>query len=219
MVGKRPGKRHYESPTRRARAAATRQQVVGAARALFLAQGYAATTIEAVAHDAGVAVQTIYATFGSKRAILLALLDALEAEADLGALTRELQIAADDERRQAAAIVAFEVRLFQRGAGVLAMVRGAGEADADLTALWRAGEARRRSGLAPVVRTWNRRGVLRAGVSERQALDIVWALTGADHYRLFVEECGWSARRYRAWLTTALVAALFGGADARASGG
>ncbi len=219
MAGKRSQKRQYDSPTRRARAAATRQQVVAAARALFPAQGYAATTIEAVARAAGVAVQTVYATFGSKRAILLAMLDALEADADLGALRRELQVAADNERRQAAAIVAFEVRLFQRAAGVMAMVRGAGEADADLTELWRAGEARRRAGLAPVVRAWRRRGVLRPRLSERQALDVVWALTGADNYRLFVEECGWTVRRYRAWLTATLTGALFGGPEARVSDG
>ena len=201
-------KRRYDSPKRKEQAAATRRQLVASARQLFTERGYAATTIETIARDAGVAVQTFYAAFGSKRALLDALLDQLEAEADLPALTRELADASDDPRRQLRAIVDFEVRLFERAADVIAIVRSAGQAEADLTRLWREGEGRRRAGLSPVVRGWKRGGALRPGLTERQAVDVLWALTGVNAYRLFVAECAWGAGQYRDWLTRTLESAL-----------
>jgi AcrR family transcriptional regulator len=182
--------------------------VVDAARRLFAARGYSATTIEAIAQAARVAVPTVYAAFGSKRAVLLALLDRLEADADVSALVGALQQAAGDPARQIALFVDFQVRLFARGADVIGSARRAGHVDADLNLLWQRGEARRRAGVAPLVRDWHRRRALRAALTARQALDILWALTGADAYHLFVETCGWSRARYRAWLTETLRAAL-----------
>jgi TetR/AcrR family transcriptional regulator, regulator of autoinduction and epiphytic fitness len=206
VTHRRPARRSYESPKRRERAAATRRQIVASARRLFTARGYAATTIDAIAEQAGVAPPTVYATFGSKRAVLLALLDQMEADADLPALRRDLRAAAADPHRQLGTLVDFEVRLYERAADVLAIVRGAGQADADLTELWQRGEGRRRAGLAPIVRGWRRHGALRDGLTARQAVDVLWSLTGADAYRLFVEECGWSGRQYRDWLTHTLAA-------------
>jgi len=57
--------------------------------ALFAEQGYAATTIESIARDAGLAVQTFYATFGSKRSVLFALLDEMEDAADIHGLIQD----------------------------------------------------------------------------------------------------------------------------------
>ena len=62
-------------PGRRARKAlATRHRVLDAAETLFVRDGYAAATIAAIAEKADVAVQTVYAVFGNKRAILNELL-------------------------------------------------------------------------------------------------------------------------------------------------
>jgi AcrR family transcriptional regulator len=62
-------------PVREARARQTRQHVLAAASTLFVADGYGATSIQAIADEAGVAVQTVYAVFGNKRSILAELLD------------------------------------------------------------------------------------------------------------------------------------------------
>ena len=72
----RPVKRSYVSPQREAQALATRQSILDAALRLFTASGYVATTIQAIADDAGVAVQTVYAVFGTKRELLRSLLEA-----------------------------------------------------------------------------------------------------------------------------------------------
>src|SRR5215204_3120445 len=68
-------KRRYTSRRRQVQAAETRRQIVEAARQLFAERGYVGTTIEAIAQAAGVAGETVYATFGSKRAILARLVD------------------------------------------------------------------------------------------------------------------------------------------------
>ena len=205
-------KRGYDSPKRRRQAEATRRRLAASARRLFAEQGYAATTIESIAADAGVAVQTFYATYGSKRRVLFALLEELEREADLASLRRDLSSSAADPRRQLEHVVAFNVRLFGGAGDVLETIRAAGSADSDLVSLWREGEERRREGQAPLVRGWAEAGVLRPGLSEREAADILWALTGSDAYRLFVTERDWPAGRYAEWLRSTLELALFGSA-------
>ncbi len=71
------------SPSRRPRdrrcapndAEVTRRRIVAAARVLFARDGYGATTLRGIATEAGVAVQTVYAVYGSKAGTLAALLD------------------------------------------------------------------------------------------------------------------------------------------------
>jgi len=66
-------RRPYNSPRRREQAAATRSQILDAARRLFLKQGYAATSMAAVAAEAGVALKTVYVVFETKSGLLRAL--------------------------------------------------------------------------------------------------------------------------------------------------
>jgi AcrR family transcriptional regulator len=202
-------RRRYHSPTRTQQAERTRQRIAASARRLFARYGYGPTTIEAMAAEAGVAVQTVYAAFGSKRAVLLSLLDQIETEADVDALMRALQ---DDPTptHQLRAMVAFSARLFARASDLLAIVRSAGHAEPDLVDLFHAGEQRRRQGQAPIVRAWKRTGALRAGLTTGQAADILWSLTGEDMYRLLVEQCRWPVNRYQRWLESALAQLLFG---------
>jgi AcrR family transcriptional regulator len=53
----------------------TRRRILEIARTRFLETGWAATTMKAVADEASVAPTTVYAVFGSKRALLSALID------------------------------------------------------------------------------------------------------------------------------------------------
>ena len=65
--------RTYNSPRRREQAAATRRQILEAAKRLFEQQGYPATTMAAVAAEAGVALKTVYVAFDTKSGLLRAL--------------------------------------------------------------------------------------------------------------------------------------------------
>src|SRR2546430_3424949 len=55
---------------RQAQTALTEQRIVAAATELFLADGYVATTLEAVARHARVAARTVYVRFGTKAALV-----------------------------------------------------------------------------------------------------------------------------------------------------
>lgn len=200
-------KRPYRSPKRQQQAEATRQRLIASARRLFAQKGYAATSIGAIALEAGVAVQTFYATFGSKSALLLALLGTMETEADVPRLNTELQVASDP-RNQIRAFIDYSVRLYARATDVLETIRAAGMAEKDLRDLWIEGEKRRRLAQRALVRDWAKRGVLKPGLSVRSASDIFWAMTGPDFYRLFVHECSWRAESYAQWLTETTAALL-----------
>src|SRR5882762_4717723 len=65
--------RRYDSPRRRAQAAATRREILDAAQRLFERQGYAATTMSAIAAEASVALKTVYVAFETKSGVLRAL--------------------------------------------------------------------------------------------------------------------------------------------------
>jgi AcrR family transcriptional regulator len=197
-------KRPYDSAKRRESAQQTRLRIAQSGRALFAQLGYGATSIEAIANHAGVAVPTFYATYGSKRTLLFALLDAADAQANVIALQDSLRGAAADPRRQLFLLVSFNRRLYQQSADLIEVARSAGRMDPDLAALWIEGEQRRLRGVTPVVRSWALAGALRKQLSERDALDVLWSLIGPDNYRLFVTERGWPPEKYEKWLTSTL---------------
>jgi AcrR family transcriptional regulator len=200
--------RTIKSSYRKLQAQATRDRIATAARTLFARQGYVLTTIEAIAREAGVAVPTVYASFGSKRAILLELLEAMEAEGGVQLLQQRINAAPHDPVRQIHEWVSFSRRFFERGIDVLQIARAAGTADPDIRALERQGDQRRRQGARARVRQWAQLGALRAGLGEKEAVDLVWALLGPDIFRLLVVECRWSGAGYERWLTGQLAALL-----------
>jgi AcrR family transcriptional regulator len=204
-----PVKRPYASPRRRAQALATRRRLAASARRLFAERGYAATTIEAIAQDADLAVQTFYATYGSKRAVLFALLDEMDQTADVPGLLQRLRQAGADWPRQLEALVDFNMRLFGSAIDVLEIVRSAGAADPDIAAVARAGDDRRRAGQAPVVHGWTEAGVLRVGLDATSAADILWGLTSPELFQLFVVRRQWPVARYASWLRDTLQRLLF----------
>lgn len=202
-------RRAYRSPQREAQAEATRQAIRDAARRLFSSRGYAATTREAIATEAGVAVQTVYAVFGRKRNILFALLDQMPLDADLVGYRERLAAAGGDPHRQLREALAFSVRMYGGSSDVTELARTIGGADQDLAELWREGEQRRYRAESELVADWHARGLLRPELDIAQATDILWALSGPDTFRLLVRERRWSQSRYQAWVCAMLERELF----------
>ena len=197
-------RRAYRSPQREAQAEATRRAIRDAARRLFSSRGYAATTREAIATEAGVAVQTVYAVFGRKRNILFALLDQMPLDADLAGYRERLAAAGGDPHRQLGEVLAFSVRMYGGSSDVTELARTIGGADQDLAELWREGEQRRYRAGSELVADWHARGLLRPELDIAQATDILWALSGPDTFRLLVRERRWSQSRYQAWVCAML---------------
>src|SRR5262245_22781944 len=200
-------KRRYDSAHRREQAGLTRDRIARSARRLFAAGGYAATSIDQIAADAGVAAQTFYATYGSKRAILSALIDSADAQADVPGLLRALA-SQPEPLVQLALLVEFSVRFYETQAELIVIAQSARSVEPDLAAMWREGEGRRRRGQRPVVESWARHHALREGLTVDEAADILWSMTGAECHHLFVGECGWPIEKFQEWLTATLAALL-----------
>jgi TetR/AcrR family transcriptional regulator, regulator of autoinduction and epiphytic fitness len=203
-------KRTYRSPRRRRQAETTRAAIIAGARHLFVARGYGGATMEAIAGEAGVAVQTVYAVFGSKRGILFALLDQMAADADLPRVQAALEAATGDPRRQLRERVAFNARFYAAGGDVIDIARTVSGTEPDLHAMWHEGESRRHRAQAALVAEWAAAGALAPGLTARTATDILWTLSGPDVFRLLVVERRWSRRRFEEWLAGTLSDQLFG---------
>jgi AcrR family transcriptional regulator len=202
-------KRSYHSPRRREQAEDTRRRILAAARKLFASEGYGQSTIESIATTAGVSVQTVYATFGSKGMMLTALLDQMALDADPSLLQKQLQSAAGDPRRQLRAALSFNGRLYSAGFDLIDLARTVSGLEPDLAAMWQAGEKRRYDAISALVAEWARAEALAPGLSARAATDMLWAFSGPDIFRLLVKERSWSNRRRVAELSRTLERTLF----------
>jgi AcrR family transcriptional regulator len=187
------------STGRRQQALLTRQRVRDAARELFLARGYTRATVTEIARAAAVAPQTVYFIYGSKAAVLSAVIDA-EIVGDLEsvpllerpAFQRLATIAEPGSRLRRAVALLCEVT--ERVAPVYEIARG-GSTDPDVRTLLDKHEEQRRETHRALV------GLLaedlQTGLSAIEAADRLYALVSHDMYWLLVERCAWTSQRWR----------------------
>lgn len=206
-------KRKYEMANRTRQAAETRRRITEAAARLFLRHGYAATSIQAIALEAGVAVQTVYASLTNKRQILEAVIQARvrgpdeEVAVTAAPAWREMEAEADP-RQQLALFARIHREICEREAELFTVLQTAAAVDPEVAPLLSDKERFRYEDQARVVGSLRRRGLLRAGLSARKGSDSLWALASERTYLALVNERGWSAEQYEAWLTDQLAAAL-----------
>ena len=201
--------RRYHSPRRIQQAEATRQTIVRAARTLFARHGYQATTIQAIAREAGVAVPTLYATFGSKAAILSALVKSAGADETIRADARAA-FAEPDPRRQLVLAARVMRSIHENDADIEDLLWQAGGGDPDLAAVWRQSHQQQLTRIGELMGVIARKGALKPDLTIEMATDILWALGSPEHYRLLVRERGWTPQRYEDWLGAAAVTLLLG---------
>jgi TetR/AcrR family transcriptional regulator of autoinduction and epiphytic fitness len=205
--------RQYDMSNRRRQAAETRRRIAEAAAQLFLRDGYAATTINAIAAQAAVAVPTVYATMKTKQAILWAVIElTARGDADQAPLAERqwwLEMEGERDRREKLAKFArIHREICDREAAVFTVLETAANVDPEVAPVLRQKEQARYSDQSRVVRSLKRQGQLRAGLSVRKASDIIWALATERSYLALVRDRGWRAQDYENWLTEQLAAAL-----------
>jgi AcrR family transcriptional regulator len=205
---KASGRRRYTSAVRAEQAAATRRAVLSAARELFAEQGYAATSVAAIAARAGVAVDTLYAAVGRKPVILRQLLETAISGTDdeVPALEREYvrrvraaSTAAEKIALYAAAIAEIGVRL----APVQLALAEAALTDPECAALRSEINARRAANMRLFAADLRAAGGLRDDLTDDQVADIVWSMNAPEYRALLVGERGWSGDRFGTWLADA----------------
>jgi len=192
---------------RRARqVAATRARIVDAAGRLFSERGYGATTIDAVAVEADVAVETVYARFKNKRNLLDAYLDmSIVGDAKPVALLDrpEVQAVRDapDQWRQVQLLARMMRGVLERNAAAHAVLRSAMGTDSDLDALVVQDDNRRKETHRSFVEILRTRGPLRTGLSNADAVDTMSAMAHPDTYAFMTRRRGWTPARYERWLS------------------
>jgi AcrR family transcriptional regulator len=203
-------KRRYDSSRRREQAEATRRRIVDAAADLFVANGYGPTTMKEIAEHAGVAVDTVYATFGSKVRVLTAIVDARLAptgERNVTQTSGAQRVAhMTDQRAQIRAFARDMASISTRVRPISEMLRTARAVEPETAAVHTEMERHRQRNMRRFVGWIAANGPLRTSVD--RAAVTVWAIASPDVARMLCDVEGWSERRYAAWLGDTLSRAL-----------
>lgn len=196
-------KRKYSSPTRQEQARRTRSRILEAARGLFARHGYGATTMQAVADEAGVAIQTVYWAFGTKVGVLWALLETTVAGDDdaVSVLERfRSQLTDDDDPDQRLrTVVRLGGRLMERSLDVHHILRGAAATDPELAETLAEAEKRRYEDATSLIDLIAGSQGLAEHLDQSTAADIFYALTSYETYEALVVTRKWPHQRWEQW--------------------
>ena len=213
MVSMEPVKprRGYDSRSRQEQARRTRDAVLGFARARFLADGYATTTMASIAEDAGVSVDTVHKAFGGKAGLVKAIYQrSLDGVGPVAAPRRSdlMQRDETDPRLIVHRWGTLTTEVAPLVAPVHLLVRDAAATDPEMAALLRDSDDQRRERMRHNARTLVDRGHLAPGVTLEDATDVMWTYSSPELYELLVLRCGWDLTRYGRFIGRALAEAL-----------
>ena len=200
--------RRYDSTSRRHAAQATRSAILDAARQLFIAKGYTATSMAQIASEAGVAPDTVYASVGKKAELFTLLIESALSGQDeaipgeqrdyvarmRAAITAEAKLAI-----YAAAVTSIQARL----APLFLALRAAANAAPELGSVWAAISERRATNMHLLVEDLATTGELRTDLSRDEAADVIWSMNSSEYYALLVLERRWTPQRFETWLRDA----------------
>ncbi|HEY2642281.1 MAG TPA: TetR/AcrR family transcriptional regulator [Galbitalea sp.] len=205
-------RRPYDVAGRKARAAERRDGILEHARILFLADGYASTTIATIAAASEVSPETVYKAFGGKPGIVRAIFE----RSLLGSATSPAE-----ERSDAAQLDAADARsLFTRfgelsaevaplTAPMMRLIRDAASSgDSAMADLLHEVERERYERMRHNAESLRSRGFLGPGMTTDHAADVMWFYTADDVFRNLVVSRGWSLEAYSGFISAALASAL-----------
>lgn len=186
---------------RQRQALATRERIARTARQLFGQRGYHATTIEAVATAAGLAVPTVYAAFGTKKAILAEIRLLWLKDSQVPELAAQALAEADPRRRFELA-ARWTRNQLERGYDIITIYEEAARADPEMARVWASVLKQRDAAITRFVGSLA--SSLKRTLDVKSAVDLVWALERPEVFRELVIVRGWSLDRYEAWLAETL---------------
>ena len=196
-------KRSYSSAKRQAQARETRRAILDAAHELFVAHGYAVTTIHAIAERAGVAVQTVYAVFGNKREMLRQLIETtITGDDEPEPITQRAEawaVAAEpDARRRAELDAALSRSITERVAPIVRVAGEAAASDPELASVMEVVKAARREEMIASARKIA--GPDGLSVDEDEAAATLYVIYSPQVADMLMRDYGWSPERYEKWL-------------------
>jgi AcrR family transcriptional regulator len=205
--------RKYDSTRRQAQARQTRLQIAEAARSLFIERGYGGTTVEAIAEKAGVAPETVYASFKNKRNVLSFLFDISIGgdDEDIRLLDRpdpQAVLQETDQRRQLSLFARDITRILHRAAPIFEILRTAGKTEPEIAELVQRLLRERMANMSRVSKSVATHGPLREGLNRPRAAELIWAMTSPELYLLFSRDRAWTDEEFTQWLTDILIRLL-----------
>ncbi len=204
-----PVKRRYDATRRQAQARQNQHRVIAAAALLFAERGYTGTSLAEVAAEAGVAVQTLYAAFGTKVNLLKHAIDVSLVGDHLAVpmIEREdvQRIIAEPDPRQVLAMYAAHVRqVAERAAGLMLAAWADAHSDPAVAELVAELDAQRMRGMTAAASSIAAKaieaGCLADGITEEDIRDALWAFNSPQLYGLLLRDRGWSPDQFQAWL-------------------
>jgi len=204
-MSEEPVKRRYESPARRAAAEATRDAICQAAEDLLMRDGYARTSIRAVAARAGVSEATVYLAFPNKPALLDATILRAIRHSGSEPLTQIREAPALELLPRLSASIA---AVMGHAARLITIGESAAAIDADLRPVRDRALERVRSAMLSIAERLHAEGLLRDGLSGQAAGDAIYAIANPTTYLRLVEDCGLPPEQYAPWLTATTEAVL-----------
>ncbi len=208
-----PPKRRYNSARRKAQAEETRRHILSSAETLFLRRGYTGTTIEGIAGEAGVSVETIYAAFRNKRTILARLVDRAVTgdEEPIPLIERagpQETAREPNQEQQVRLFVQGVAEILQRVGPLFEVMRLAASTEPEIKALLGDVLQQRLNGMTFFIDALRKNGPLRGDQDVATAAEVTWTITSPEVYRLLTESRQWSQTRYESWLGDTLTALL-----------
>jgi AcrR family transcriptional regulator len=206
-------KRRYNSARRQAQANENRRQIVDAAAKLFSLYGYSGATIDAIAQEAAVSSETVYAIFGNKRNILTNLID-ISVGGDhrpIPLLQRPGPQAVLRENNPVHLLQLFAQDIsgiLERVAPVIEITRIAAKTEPEIAELLKNLLEQRLQNLASVIQHLKTLGSLREGIDESQATETIWVLSSPEVFILLLKDRGWTKEHYVDWLSDSLIRLL-----------
>ncbi|MGH2886814.1 MAG: TetR/AcrR family transcriptional regulator [Solirubrobacteraceae bacterium] len=205
-----PRRRAYHSPAREQRAQQTRARILAAARQLFLADGYAPTTMSSVAREAGIAEKTLYLAFPSKASLLEGVI-----QTTIGGAQERVPLATQHElvmqsppQEMLTRFAEGNAGVMERTARVLALAEAAAVIDPELAVFRDRGHQAMRARFGGIAAALKARDALATGITQEHAAATIYAVANDSVYLRLVDGYGWTTEDYARWLGRLLTTAL-----------
>ena len=197
-------KRSYRSSIREQHGRETRRVIIEAAKTVFEREGFAATSMKAIAAQAGVVTKTVYTAYSTKSGVLSAVWDVVlrgdEDAPSVGALAWYREVLEEPAPQKQLRLNARNSRIVKmRIAGVVKVIRDGATSDPGVGKLWGDIESSFFNNQLAVVESLHEKKALRPDLTVKQGADILWTLNHPDLWRLLVGERHWSPDAYEQW--------------------
>jgi AcrR family transcriptional regulator len=198
-------KRPYHAPRRAAAAARTREAVLTAAKRNFETRGWPGTTMRVIGAEAGVSHKTVEALFGTKAALLQAVVD-FSIRGDVRAVPIGRREAVSRMEAAPDAVTMLDLHAAQvtaiseRSAGIAWVVEHAAPSEAAVAQLWRRMTDNRHTGVRWATKTLLEKPDADPTLDSSDVGETFWVALEWGTYRTLTDHRGLTRDDFQRWL-------------------